>query len=155
VPLTLRALLDFLGELALEDVYLVTGCSDSSLRKWDVRSGRTISRMTTERVPGEQTLVWAVGVLSDHTIVSGDSMGYVRFWDGVMGTQLQSLRGHRTDCLCLALGPVSLFVVLLGALYSDLFSRLVSGWENGLYVRCRSANEPVCISWSIRRRSQQ
>jgi U3 small nucleolar RNA-associated protein 4 len=110
----------------LDDVYLVTGCADSSLRKWDVRTGRTVSRMTTDRVRGEQTLVWAVGVLrsatesspaesntlsdllslSDHTIVSGDSMGYVKFWDGIMGTQLQSLKGHRADCLCLAVGAV-------------------------------------------------
>jgi U3 small nucleolar RNA-associated protein 4 len=46
-----------------EDAYLVAGCSDSSLRKWDVRSGRSVFRMTTDKVRGEHTLVWAVGVL--------------------------------------------------------------------------------------------
>lgn len=47
-----------------EDQWLVTGCSDSSLRKWDVKAGRSLDRMTTDRSRGERTLVWAVGVLS-------------------------------------------------------------------------------------------
>lgn len=46
-----------------EDLWLVTGGSDSSLRKWDVKTGRVIDRMGTDRIRGERTLVWAVGVL--------------------------------------------------------------------------------------------
>ena len=45
------------------DSWLVTGGSDSSLRKWDVRTGRVIERMGTDKMRGERTLVWAVGVL--------------------------------------------------------------------------------------------
>ncbi len=45
------------------DSWLVTGCSDSSLRKWDVATGRMIDRMGTNKVRGERTLVWTVGVL--------------------------------------------------------------------------------------------
>ena len=45
------------------DSWLVTGCSDSSLRKWDVATGRVTDRMTTDRVRGERTLVWTVAVL--------------------------------------------------------------------------------------------
>jgi U3 small nucleolar RNA-associated protein 4 len=45
------------------DSWLVTGGSDSSLRKWDVATGRVVDRMGTDRMRGEPTLVWAVGVL--------------------------------------------------------------------------------------------
>ena len=45
------------------DSWLVTGCSDSSLRKWDFSTGRVLERMSTDKVRGERTLVWAVGVL--------------------------------------------------------------------------------------------
>ena len=45
------------------DSWLVTGCSDSSLRKWDVTTGRMIERMGTNKMRGESTLVWTVGVL--------------------------------------------------------------------------------------------
>ena len=45
------------------DSWLVTGCSDSSLRKWDLPTGRVLERMGMDKVRGERTLVWAVGVL--------------------------------------------------------------------------------------------
>lgn len=45
------------------DSWLVTGGSDSSLRKWDVKSGRVTDKMSTDKVRGERTLVWAVGTL--------------------------------------------------------------------------------------------
>jgi U3 small nucleolar RNA-associated protein 4 len=45
------------------DSWLVTGGSDSSLRKWDVATGRVLDRMGTDKIRGERTLVWSVGVL--------------------------------------------------------------------------------------------
>ena len=48
---------------AWQDSWIVAGCSDSSLRKWDVYSGRILDRMGTDKVRGERTLVWAIGVL--------------------------------------------------------------------------------------------
>jgi len=46
-----------------QDSWIVAGCSDSSLRKWDVTSGRILDRMKTDKIRGESTLVWAVGVV--------------------------------------------------------------------------------------------
>lgn len=46
------------------DSWLVTGGSDSSLRKWDVGTGRILDRMSTDKARGERTLVWTVGVLA-------------------------------------------------------------------------------------------
>ncbi|KAI0961278.1 hypothetical protein AcV7_000422 [Taiwanofungus camphoratus] len=88
-----------------KDSWLVAGCSDSSLRKWDITTGRVLDRMGTDRIRGERTLVWAVGVLGDGTILSGDSMGMVKFWDPKTCTQLDSFQGHAADVLCLAISP--------------------------------------------------
>lgn len=54
-----------------EDSWLVTGCSDSCLRRWDFKTGRVVERMVVERAKsrqgsknrGNQSLVWCVGVL--------------------------------------------------------------------------------------------
>lgn len=45
------------------DSWIVAGCSDSNLRKWDIASGRWQEKMGTDKQRGERTLVWAVGVL--------------------------------------------------------------------------------------------
>ncbi|KAJ6604429.1 WD40-repeat-containing domain protein [Mycena vulgaris] len=87
------------------DAWLVTGGSDSSLRKWDVATGRVLDRMGTDKIRGERTLVWSVGVLGDGTIVSGDSLGMVKFWDSRTCTQLQSFQAHGADVLCLTVDP--------------------------------------------------
>ncbi|KAG7099464.1 hypothetical protein E1B28_001314 [Marasmius oreades] len=86
------------------DLWLVAGCSDSSLRKWDVSTGRLLDRMGTDKVRGERTLVWAVSTLGDGTIVSGDSLGIVKFWDSRTSTQIYSFQAHAADVLCLAVG---------------------------------------------------
>ena len=88
-----------------EDSMVVTGCADSTVRIWDARSGRCMHRITTDKVRGEQTLVWTTAVLADLTIVSGDSMGLVKFWDGKMGTQLQSIKAHKADVLAIVISP--------------------------------------------------
>ncbi|KAF9243813.1 WD40 repeat-like protein [Melanogaster broomeanus] len=87
------------------DSWLVTGGSDSSLRKWDVSTGRPTDRMGTDKMKGERTLVWTVGVLADGTIVSGDSLGTVKFWDSMTCTQTHSFTAHGADVLCLTIGP--------------------------------------------------
>lgn len=46
-----------------EDSWLISGNSDSSVRKWDVRTGRVVNRMIVDRMRNERTLVWTVGVL--------------------------------------------------------------------------------------------
>lgn len=51
------------NEFEWADSWLVTGGSDSSLRKWDITTGRMLDRMSTDKMRGERTLVWTVGVL--------------------------------------------------------------------------------------------
>ncbi|GAA5909379.1 hypothetical protein JCM8208_005722 [Rhodotorula glutinis] len=91
--------------------YLVAGCSNSTIRRFDVPTSGSVQgvwrgslRMTLDRLKGEHTVVWAVAVLASGTVVSGDSMGNVKFWDGSNGTQAQSFKAHKADVLALALG---------------------------------------------------
>lgn len=47
-----------------QDSFILAGCSDSCIRKFDVQSGRSLERMTVEKLRGEKTLVWALSVLA-------------------------------------------------------------------------------------------
>lgn len=91
--------------------YLVAGCSNSTIRRFDVPTSGSVQgvwrgslRMTLDRLKGEHTVVWTVAVLANGTVVSGDSMGNVKFWDSSNGTQAQSFKAHKADVLALALG---------------------------------------------------
>ncbi|PLW15946.1 hypothetical protein PCANC_16478 [Puccinia coronata f. sp. avenae] len=86
------------------NLFLVAGCADSSLRKWALSSGRCVNRMTVEKLQGEQTLVWTVAVVNG-TIISGDSIGNVHFWDAKSCSRRQTIRAHRADVLCIVASP--------------------------------------------------
>ncbi|KAF9931218.1 U3 small nucleolar RNA-associated protein [Mortierella antarctica] len=87
-----------------DDLIMITGSANSSIYKWNVELGRVVSRMTVDRVSGEDTLVWSVKFLANGNIVSGDSLGHVKFWDGTTTTMIQSFNSHGADVLCLAAG---------------------------------------------------
>jgi U3 small nucleolar RNA-associated protein 4 len=46
-----------------KDSWIVAGCSDSCLRKFDFVTGRVLERMTTDKAKNQRTLVWSVGCL--------------------------------------------------------------------------------------------
>ena len=83
---------------------LVAGFSDSAIRILDIRSGTTIRTMNfggSAQGPRDM-LVWSVKCLPNGNIVSGDSSGDVRIWDGQKHFQIQHLTGHKADILDLA-----------------------------------------------------
>jgi U3 small nucleolar RNA-associated protein 4 len=82
--------------------FLVTGSLDA-IRIWNIESGHAIHKIGTGRSEkNRETIVWALAVLSDFTIVSGDSRGRLTFFDGNMGTQLESINLSKADILCIA-----------------------------------------------------
>lgn len=85
---------------------LVAGYADGTLRRWHCRTGAAAYRLTIEaqdaHLLGSVPVVWAVLVLADWTVVSGDSLGKTRVWDGRHGTLLHSFEQHTADVLCLA-----------------------------------------------------
>ncbi|CAN0483380.1 unnamed protein product, partial [Ectocarpus sp. 12 AP-2014] len=80
---------------------IFAGCLDSMIHCLDATTGQTLFDMRLERGRKEDAIVWALEALSDGTVVSGDSCGRVQVWDGLTGTQLQSLTTHEADVLCL------------------------------------------------------
>jgi len=82
--------------------YIVTGSAEGVIRRWNVVNGRPTHRMTVESQKGEKTLVWCVLALVNGTIVSGDSLGHVQFWDGEVGTLLEGFPSHSADVLAMA-----------------------------------------------------
>jgi len=98
---------------------VVSGGSDGCVHVWDERSGREVFRINVggeERRVGRKDAsggadadeslaaspcVWAVKVLGDGTIVSGDSLGQVTFWDGKFGTMLAKFNTNGADVLAL------------------------------------------------------
>ncbi|MCJ1470155.1 U3 small nucleolar RNA-associated protein [Pseudocyphellaria aurata] len=81
---------------------VVVGHADSTIRVFDARNGQQIRNMSLGAGPvggPKETLVWSVKCLPDGTIVSGDSTGTLRFWDGKTYTLLQRIKSHVADIL--------------------------------------------------------
>lgn len=84
---------------------VVAGHADSTIRVFDTRNGQQIRNMSLGAGPvggPKETLVWSVKCLSDGTIVSGDSTGTMRFWDGKNFTLSQRIKSHVADILHVA-----------------------------------------------------
>lgn len=88
----------------LNNEQLVGGCSDGKIRVWSMKSGgRIVATMKVDKSKNEETLVWSVLVLNNGAqIVSGDSTGSVKFWDGTNFSLSKSFKVHEADVLCLA-----------------------------------------------------
>lgn len=85
-----------------EEGLLVSGGIDN-IRVWSLKSGHAIQRLTLGRQErNKETIVWAVAVTADMTIISGDSRGKTCFWNGRQGTCVKSVQSHKADVLCLA-----------------------------------------------------
>lgn len=81
---------------------VVAGFNDSTIRIYDARNGALLRNMSTGAgIPGapKDTLVWRVRALPNGDIVSADSNGDVRFWDGKTYSLVQRVAGHSSDCL--------------------------------------------------------
>lgn len=84
---------------------IVVGCSDSTMRAYDIRHGTILRHMTfgSDLSGGSKDIiVWAVKCLPNGDIVSGDSTGQVCIWDGRTYTQVQRIQSHTQDVLSLA-----------------------------------------------------
>jgi len=85
-----------------DDQTIISGSSVSIIHCLDVKLGQISRRITVDKIRGEDTLVWALEALKDGTIVSGDSLGNIQFWDSKMGTLIKGYKEvHKADVLCL------------------------------------------------------
>jgi U3 small nucleolar RNA-associated protein 4 len=82
----------------------------------DNPNGRIVAQMKVEQIKQKgqrgkrmrfmDTLVWAVKVASDGTIVSGDSTGSLKIWESRFWSLTQSFQVHKADILCLSIDSV-------------------------------------------------
>jgi U3 small nucleolar RNA-associated protein 4 len=84
---------------------VVAGCTDSVIRVYDIRNGSMIRSMSLGAGPSggpKEIIVWAIKCLPNGNIVSGDSTGEMRIWDGKTYTLVQRIKSHRQDVLSIA-----------------------------------------------------
>lgn len=84
---------------------VVAGCTDSTIRVWDIRNGSLLRAITLGNGPSggpKEIIVWAIKCLVNGNIVSGDSTGEIRIWDGKTYTLMQRIKSHVQDVLSLA-----------------------------------------------------
>lgn len=84
---------------------VVAGCTDSIIRIYDIRNGACLRNMSTGSGPKggpKEIIIWSIRVLRDGTIVSGDSTGELKIWDGKTYTLKQRIKSHKQDILSLA-----------------------------------------------------
>ncbi|KAI1751917.1 WD40-repeat-containing domain protein [Xylaria castorea] len=83
---------------------VVVGTSQSCILVYDMRNGTTLAKMTlgSDLASGAKEIIaWCVKCLDGGDIVSGDSTGELRIWDGSTYTQAQRLEAHSSDVLSL------------------------------------------------------
>jgi U3 small nucleolar RNA-associated protein 4 len=84
---------------------VIAGCTDSTIRVFDIRNGQILKTMSLGAGPAGgpgEIIVWSVKVLQNGNLVSGDSTGELRIWDGRTYSHMQRIQGHRQDVLSLA-----------------------------------------------------
>ena len=112
-----------------ESSVVVAGGTDGCLHVWNVESGREVTRITVDGLQGDSPpCIWSVMVLQDGTIVSGDSLGQVTFWDGRFGTMVAKFNPHGVDVLALEKSADGEFVFATGVdPRISVFKRVMGG----------------------------
>lgn len=112
---------------------IAAGYADSSIRLFDIRSGRLLRTVSLGRGPvggPKEILVWSVKCLADGTLVSGDSTGELRLWDAKNYSLIQRLRGHQADVLDVAVSIDGESLISGGADRKTVLYRLKPGKKN-------------------------
>ncbi|KAL0124623.1 hypothetical protein PUN28_006462 [Cardiocondyla obscurior] len=82
---------------------IYTGSTDT-IRVWSAISGHAIHKMTTSKSNiKKETIVWCLAVTDDNIIISGDSHGFLCFWDPQMGVLIESHESHAADILAITI----------------------------------------------------
>lgn len=78
---------------------VVTGSIDT-IRIWDLHTGHAQYKMSVGRMEAKkETYVWSLSVLQDHSIIAGDSRGYITVWDGKKGAQIDSFQAMKSGAV--------------------------------------------------------
>ena len=112
---------------------VVAGFADGVIRIYDTRNAsllRTMSLGISLPDAPKNVLVWQVKCLPNGDIVSGDSNGELKVWDGRTYSLLQRISGHDSDCLDLVVSSGGRSI-MSGSLDGRLAMYKQSNGENG------------------------
>ena len=85
--------------LSADGTTLVSGGGDSTIKVWDLASGREVRSLA-----GHKSYVENVALSADgKTVVSGSTDCTIKVWDLSSGRELRTLTGHRGSVACVAL----------------------------------------------------
>ncbi|GLV34548.1 lethal (3) 72Dn [Carabus blaptoides fortunei] len=83
--------------------FIASGSVDT-VRVWNIRSGHALHKMNISRSTDTmETVIWCIEVTDNFTIISGDSRGFITFWDGKTGAQVESYQSHCAAVLSVCL----------------------------------------------------
>ena len=92
-----------------EESFILGGTTHSSALIWSLSTGRVENKLLVDKSRNEQTIVWSVALLSDGTLILGDSLGHVSFFDAKSRTLISGGRfanhGKGADVLTICVGP--------------------------------------------------
>lgn len=95
-------------EEEMTESFILAGTSSSVALIYTLGSGRAAQRLLLPKARSEQTIVWSALVLADGTLVTGDSLGFVIFYDAKTRIPLPDARfqvhDKGADILCLVPG---------------------------------------------------
>jgi len=77
----------------------------NTVRIWNSETGRMTRQLTLPKENQNDVTVWSCLFLNDNTVVVGDSLGRVIFYDGKLGALLNTFKLHDADVLTLAVSP--------------------------------------------------
>ena len=108
----------------------VVGCSDSTIRVYDLRKGMMVKTMTlgSDLAGGSKDIiVWSVKCLPGGDIVSADSTGQICIWDAKTFTLAQRLQSHDSDALSLAVSADGSLIASGGMDRRTIFYKKLAG----------------------------
>ncbi|XP_034103933.1 uncharacterized protein LOC117567808 [Drosophila albomicans] len=116
---------------------LVTG-SLGAVRIWNVAKGTTLHTMTLNN---KTTVVHSLLVLSNNTIIAGDSDGYVTVWNGANATQVESNKVMEENVFTLSINETEDRLVCSGRKPPDVlvFSKTLIKREESVserWIKC-------------------
>ena len=119
------------------DIIYAAG-EEGVIRSWNKSTGESLPNyIELEKVRNSNTneihdtIVWSLKVLSDHTLISGDSLGHVQIWDGYSGSLISSFSQHTADVVALAVNEKENIVFASGVDHKVVMLRLIESGRSG------------------------
>ena len=124
--------------ICLQNDTIYAAGEEGIIRSWNKITGETLPNyIQLEKVRNSNTneindtIVWSLKVLSDHTLISGDSLGHVQFWDGYTGSLISSFSQHTADVVALEFNEKENVVFASGVDHKVVMLRLVENGSSG------------------------